>query len=110
MEEVKASKFCDMCGTQVGQDVSVCPSCGKKLVNDTNVVAIIGFILSLIPATTMIGFIVSCVGLVISTSMKGAGKGLAVLGIIISIIYIVVAVWLIISIFHISGEVIERLP
>ena len=106
MEEIKDNKFCDMCGAQLGQNDCVCPSCGKKLVNEKNVTAIIGFILSLIPATTMIGLVVSIVGLAISKSMKGAGKGLAIMGIIASIIYIVIFLF----ILYCGWKLIESFP
>ena len=92
--------FCHNCGSAVDDDSVFCNSCGTKLnfapqkstqqpqgstAANTNIIAIVGFILSFFVAIA--GLICSIIGF--QNAQKGAPhKGLAIAGIIISVVWI----------------------
>lgn len=109
------AKFCVNCGQEVPAGNNVCTNCGTPVnggnttvvVNNTqptqsNGFAIAGFIVSLVStflccgSLNTISLILSIVGLVKAKDYNGAGKGLAIAGIIISAIVIVISIILVI--------------
>lgn len=87
--------FCKNCGKEIDDGAVVCPNCGVATENmakvsapaapaQKNTIAIVGFVLSFF--TSLIGLIVSIVGLVNAKKPEynGDGKGFAIAGIIIS--------------------------
>lgn len=95
--------FCKNCGREIDNNAAVCPYCGvvaskEQLTpkSETNVLAIVGFVLSFFIAIA--GLICSILGKKKADELSGSGKGLATAGIVISIasmaisvIYIIVA-------------------
>ena len=88
--------FCPNCGKVIDDKAVICPYCGvatgKNQVSESssNTLAIVGFIFSFfIP---IVGLICSIIGIKKSTTLNGKGKGLAVAGIIISVISIVISI------------------
>lgn len=98
--------FCKNCGQQVDDNAEFCPNCGAKVkeapaenvptytnqnqptqTNKTNGFAIAGFILAFFGG--ILGLIFSIIGLVKARN-EGSPKGLAIAGIIISIIAFIV--------------------
>lgn len=82
--------YCKNCGKQIDDNSIMCVHCGA-VVNDpttikkTNTMSIVGFILSFI--IPIVGLICSIMGLKkADTECGGKGKGLAIAGIIISIL------------------------
>ena len=104
------SKFCSNCGAEIADGANACSNCGtlvNKLQassvntnnNQTNGLAIAGFVLSLVSlvccgATSLLGLIFSIIGLVQAKKYNGNGKGLAIAGIIISCIFVVIVILL----------------
>lgn len=96
--------YCKNCGKEIDDHAAVCPYCGvvadkEQLApkSETNVLAIVGFVLSFFIAIA--GLICSILGKKKADELNGSGKGLATAGIVISIvsmavsvIYVVVAV------------------
>lgn len=101
------TKFCSKCGTEVQESSKFCTNCGNDLSaiaqasevkvateskpSNTNGLAIAGFVISLVSllccgGTSWLGLIFSIIGLVESKKKNGSGKGLAIAGIIISVI------------------------
>ena len=103
------TKFCSKCGCEVQESNKFCTNCGNDLSeatvksepqvsepkqSNTNGLAIAGFVISLVSllccgGTAWLGLIFSIIGLVESKKKNGAGKGLAIAGIIISIILLI---------------------
>ena len=81
--------YCRNCGQQIDDLAVMCVHCGAEVKRDrpvqkTNTLAIVGFILSVfIPIA---GLICSIMGLKKVDDCGGKGKGLAIAGIVISII------------------------
>ena len=109
------AKFCVNCGQEVPAGNNVCTNCGTPVnggnttvvVNNTqptqsNGFALAGFIVSLVStflccgSLNTISLILSIVGLVKAKDYSGAGKGLAIAGIVISAIVIVISIILVI--------------
>lgn len=114
VEEVKAEapveapvaeeKACQYCGTMVPVDTKICPVCnqeaGDKKVEEApapapvpvgnNIFAILGLVGAFVCAIA--GIILSIIGLKKAKALEGKGKGLAIAGLIISIISTVVQV------------------
>ena len=118
------SKFCTNCGTKLENDVKFCTSCGKAVegeevsnnnqpVNNTTTVvvnngqqnpknglAIAGFVVSLVSSLlccgsfNLISLILSIVGLTKAKDYNGDGKGLAIAGIVISVVGYIILVCL----------------
>lgn len=89
--------FCKNCGKEIDDKAVVCTYCGvatnKELLapkNQTNVLAIVGFILSFFVAIA--GLVCSILGKKKAEELNGNGKGLATAGIVISIVSIVASV------------------
>ncbi len=86
--------FCKNCGKEIDDSAVVCPNCGVATENmaknttpvpaQKNTIAVVGFVLSFF--TSLIGLIVSIVGLVNAKKPEynGDGKSFAIAGIIIS--------------------------
>ena len=91
--------FCRNCGQVIANNADVCIHCGVKVENKqnanksiekkSNTNAIVGFIFSFI--IPLVGFICSIVGL---TKVKtcNSGKGLAIAGIIISVLNWIISI------------------
>lgn len=107
-------KFCSKCGKEDKSNSNYCQFCGNKMneavevttveVDDApakpnNGMAVAGFILSFF--VPLLGLIFSIIGVVKSKNLDGAGKGLAIAGIIIS------AVSMVASTFIFSGIIAE---
>lgn len=92
--------YCSNCGKQIDDRAIACPYCGVATanytannynkINKTNSVAIIGFIFSFF--ISIVGLICSAVGYSKANELDGKGKGLAIAGIIISIIAIILSI------------------
>ena len=125
------SKFCTNCGTKLENDVKFCTSCGKAVeeevsnnnnqpVNNTatvvvnngqqnpkNGLAIAGFVVSLVSSLlccgsfNLISLILSIVGLTKAKDYNGDGKGLAIAGIVISVVgyVIIVCLYIFVGVF-----------
>ena len=84
--------YCKNCGSQIDDKAVVCVNCGvevKKAQTETktNTIAIVGFVLSFFIA--LAGLICSIIGLK-KVDECNSGKGLAIAGIIISIVSMVI--------------------
>ena len=98
------TKICPVCGEKMSADTRFCPRCGKGMngqENTTNIVytaqvvpvntvhysgmAIAGFILSFF--FPILGLIFSCVGLNQCTAHGKKGKGLAVAGLVLNLLW-----------------------
>lgn len=95
--------YCKNCGKEINDNAAICPFCGvvvnknalaQNSENQTNVLAIVGFIFSFLIA--IVGLICSIIGYKKAPELNGNGKGLALAGIIISAIGIGIAVLLIV--------------
>lgn len=91
--------FCKNCGKDIDDKAVVCPHCGvatgvrqpsAATHNETNTLAIVGFILSFFIAIA--GLVCSILGKKKADELGGNGKGLATAGIVISIVSIVASV------------------
>ena len=107
------AKYCVNCGSKLKDDYVACPKCGEMLKNSKNSTvkitnnitttndeksngfAVAGFVVSLVSSLlccgsfNMIGLILSIIGLVKAKELDGKGKGLAIAGIVISVLVIV---------------------
>ena len=86
--------FCKNCGKEIDDKAAFCVHCGvaveqKSENTETNVLAIVGFILSFFIA--LAGLICSILGYKRAPELGGKGKSLALAGIIISIAAMVIA-------------------
>ena len=116
------SKFCSNCGAEVSDGFAFCEKCGTPVQapenqapsynapqyapaakQDSNGMAIGGFVCSLVGLLLCCGGIVSIIGLVLSIiglskskQMNGSGKGLAIAGIIIGALGAVATIFTII--------------
>lgn len=105
--------FCPKCGNTVNEDATFCPVCGAALkgeaqpapqptpayapVRGSNTMAILGLVFAFI--MPILGLIFSILGLNKAKEMQGEGHGLALAGLIISIVemaisLIVIIVWI----------------
>lgn len=97
--------FCENCGRKLNGETT-CSNCNGKIEenNQTNICAIVGFILSLVSIcccgmTSLISFGFSIVGLLNAKNYNdNTGKGFAIAGIVISSIFVVLLI-----IFYIIG-------
>jgi uncharacterized membrane protein YvbJ len=101
--------YCSKCGKELKKDETFCSNCGNNIKgeftpmnnqqivyvkNETNGFAIAGFVLSfLVP---LLGLIFSCIGLSKAKAWNDNGKGLSVAGIIISALFIILAIVIVI--------------
>lgn len=111
--------YCSKCGAQIDDSATFCPYCGTSTsgaairpeyyvppvvsgggaapVKQTNGCAIAGFVLAFF--MPFIGFILSIVGIVkAKKECGGSGKGLAIAGLIISLLSLILYVVLIVAI------------
>lgn len=89
--------FCKNCGKEIDNNAAVCPYCGvvaskEQLTpkSETNVLAIVGFVLSFFIAIA--GLICSILGKKKADELGGSGKSLATAGIVISIVSMAISV------------------
>ena len=94
--------YCKNCGQEIDDKASICVHCGvaveqKSEDKGTNVLAIVGFVLSFFIA--LAGLICSILGYKKAPEFGGKGKSLALAGIIISIISmaLVVLIYIIVA-------------
>ncbi len=107
--------FCTNCGAAIESGDNHCKSCGAKVNNQletsmnnnqqlnstssTNGMAIAGFICAII-GFNIVGLILSIVGLSNAKKTNGSNKGLAIAGIIISIVRMIIyVIWFAVLIF-----------
>ena len=83
--------YCANCGKEIDDKAVVCPYCGvatgktySNTSTESNTMAIVGFIFAFL--MPVVGLICSILGMKKSTELDGKGKGLALAGIIISIV------------------------
>ena len=87
--------FCKNCGKEIDDRAMVCPNCGVQVgtvapaENKTNVLAIVGFIFAFI--MPIVGLICSIIGVNNAKNCGGSGKGLAIAGIIVSIVMMILS-------------------
>ncbi|MDE7084798.1 MAG: zinc ribbon domain-containing protein [Clostridia bacterium] len=85
--------FCKNCGREISDNAVVCPNCGVQVKamsnssNGENTIAIVGFVFSFLIA--LVGLICSIMGYKKAVNEGAPYKGLALAGIIISIISMV---------------------
>ncbi len=105
--------FCNNCGKEIDNNAAICPYCGVVAnknalnsatnINQSNTMATVGFVFSFFIA--IVGLICSIIGLKRAPEFGGNGKGLAIAGIIISIISIIFTIILIASMASLIGAV-----
>ena len=101
--------YCKNCGSEIDDKASICVHCGvaveqKNEHAETNVLAIVGFVLSFFIA--LAGLICSSLGYERAPEFGGKGKSLALAGIIISIIEMVLVVLIYIIAIAVAGAMI----
>ena len=104
--------FCKNCGKEIDDKASICIHCGvaveKKSENtETNVLAIVGFVLSFFIA--LAGLICSIIGYKRAPQFGGKGKNFALAGIIISIVSMVLGFIFYIFAFSMFGAALGTL-
>ncbi len=98
--------FCKNCGQTIDNNADFCNHCGAAVnkqvqqqeSNETNTIAIVGFVLSFF--ITIAGLICSIIGLVKSNEYGGKGKGLAIAGIIISVVFMILSIVLYVTVIN----------
>lgn len=99
-------KFCTNCSNEISEDAAVCPSCGAKVgapvynvkvvKGTSNDLAIVGFVLSLVGIFmcffSIAGLIVSIIAYKNCNDYVNPNKGLAIAGLVISIIVVLIGV------------------
>ena len=97
-------KYCNSCGNELSDNAILCNNCGRSCnssnrinnmksscrVGKTNTCAIIGFIFSLV-GLSIPGLALSCFGISRAKECNGKGKGLAIAGMVISIVMCVLS-------------------
>lgn len=128
-------RYCPACGAQVEESSQFCNTCGYNMneqaqstyqtanYNNTpisttstssNGMAIAGFVVSLVSlflccgCISIVGLILSCIGLKRAKQNNGAGQGLGIAGLIINILGILLSLfWLFIAIFPLFITMVE---
>lgn len=122
--------FCKNCGKQIPEGQTVCPGCGAQNAqpsysqpqqqiivnagnNKTNGMATAGFTLALIGCffsiafiLQLLGLIFSIVGLVKSGQLEGKGRGMAIAGLVLSILGFIPAIFLISTISSCAAAIV----
>lgn len=119
-------KFCTNCGAELSKGQEFCSSCGKKIKKDetdannvnnkvvvnnsgnnkVNGFAIAGFVTSLVSgllccgSVNIVSLILSIVGLVKAKSLNGEGKGFSIAGIVISIVFILLWIFVLLLMIY----------
>ena len=103
--------FCKNCGKEINDNAVVCPHCGVQVAqvqttsnassNETNTMAIIGFVFTFI--IPLVGLICSIIGYKRAKNEGANLKGLALAGIILSALYIGLAFIIVISVIAAGG-------
>ncbi len=106
-------KYCEKCGNELFDEAVICPKCGCAVRYEKpqktgepsariNVCALVGFILSLVSVISIFnvlgflaiaGFVNSVIGLVNCTKKKQRGKGFAIAGIVVGVIFGVIGLF-----------------
>ncbi|MBO5328061.1 MAG: hypothetical protein J6B04_02675 [Clostridia bacterium] len=91
--------FCKVCGKEINENAVVCPHCGcgvAQAQKSTSVAAVVGFIMSLVSLfisfyciIPVLGVVFSGIGMSATSYGKKKGRGIAVAGLVISIISLV---------------------
>lgn len=101
--------FCPKCGSSVSGNTKFCPNCGMPLngaqpsassaypSDPSNSMAILGLVFAFI--MPLLGFIFSILGLKKAKELNGEGHGIALGGLIVSIVEIVLALLAVLFIF-----------
>lgn len=92
--------YCKNCGANVDDKAAVCPSCGAQvngIAAKKNTIAIVGFIFSFLFA--IVGLICSILGYKKSKTDGAPHGGLALAGIIISIVNMILGIIINVSMF-----------
>lgn len=100
--------FCKYCGKELSQDAEICPHCGRILnakpytppVAEPNVLAILGLIFAFLMPVA--GLVLSILGKSRARELNGNGETIAKAGIIISVIYLAIAVIAVIAIYALA--------
>ncbi|MCQ2387512.1 MAG: zinc-ribbon domain-containing protein [Clostridia bacterium] len=90
--------YCSHCGKEIDDDAVICPKCGCKVGKnkESNVMGLLGFIFSLVALFSagipfisfgIAGLVLSIIGMV-NAKKKSLKKGLAITGLVLSIISI----------------------
>lgn len=108
--------YCKYCGKEIDDRAVICPGCGIPVYNKPapkpNVLAIVGFVLSfLLPIA---GLVCSILGRNKANSPNGEGQGMALAGIVISIVMLsleLIATILSIALgFGLLGQIFSAIP
>lgn len=104
--------FCKNCGKEIDDKAAICIYCGvstsyneKPQQEATNVLAIVGFILSFF--ISIAGLICSIIGYKRAPDFGGKGKGLALAGIIISAVSMAISLIYIVIVLVALGSAIS---
>ncbi len=118
--------FCPKCGGQVDGNAPFCPNCGAALgqpqaqpqqttyvyqqqpAQQTNIYAILGLVFAFL--FPVVGLILSIIGLNKSKEMNGEGHGLALAGLIVSIVEMAIALIAIIIVVALGTAAISQIP
>ena len=101
------AKFCPNCGAELQDEQDICVKCGKMVKknnnqasNNKNTLATTGFVIAIVSlfinyagVVGLVATIISAIGLTKSKNYNGAGKGLAIAGLIIGIISIIYGIY-----------------
>ncbi len=109
--------FCKNCGKEISDYAYVCPNCGVKTesaladnssgTKKTNVLAIVGLILSFV--IPIAGLICSIIARKQCAERGEGGAGLALAGLIISIVEMCIVLLYIIIVFAVAGSLVSSL-
>lgn len=122
--------FCTKCGNVVPENASFCPICGASLkstnqpapqqapapaytpapapARESNTMAILGLVFAFI--VPVLGLIFSIIGLGKAKELQGEGHGLALAGLIVSIVELVIAVIAVIVILVTVPSIMSHIP
>ncbi|MBR5192322.1 MAG: DUF4190 domain-containing protein [Clostridia bacterium] len=115
--------FCKVCGKEINDQAVICPNCGCAVSNSptqqpteekkqkVNILAIVGFVLSLASlllalwgTVAIAGLVCSIIGLVQIKNSEQGGRGLAIAGICVSVGSLAYTCYTLISLLTILGS------